>query len=142
MADTEDFNRGENEVVNASDSTGGTLRYALAADFDSTDPANTYYAFNWNFSRYYARTLLAFNPDATIKGEMLPSHGATGPGHLALGVRAEALGEWRERLEGHGVAIEKEVAWPRGGRSLYFRDPANNSVELVTPGLWGLPGGW
>lgn len=62
-ADTEDFNRGENEVVNASDSTGGTLRYALAADFDSTDPANTYYAFNWNFSRYYARTLLAFNPE-------------------------------------------------------------------------------
>ena len=38
--------------------------------------------------------------------------------------------------------IEKEVEWPKGGRSLYFRDPAGNSVELVTPGVWGLPSGW
>jgi hypothetical protein len=38
--------------------------------------------------------------------------------------------------------IEKEFGWPRGGRSIYFRDPAGNSVELVTPGLWGSPGGW
>ncbi len=60
-ADT--FDLGSTEVVNASDVSGGTLKYAIAADFDSTDPANTYYAFNWNFSRYYARTLLAFNPE-------------------------------------------------------------------------------
>jgi hypothetical protein len=26
--------------------------------------------------------------------------------------------------------------------AVYFRDPAGNSVELITPGLWGLPGGW
>ena len=57
------FDLGSTEVVNASDVTGGTLKYAIAGDFDSTDPANTYYAFNWNFSRYYARTLLAFNPE-------------------------------------------------------------------------------
>ncbi|WP_110049069.1 ABC transporter substrate-binding protein [Nocardiopsis sp. L17-MgMaSL7] len=57
------FDLGSTEVVNASDKAGGTLKYALAADFDSTDPGNTYYAFNWNFSRYYARTLLAFNTE-------------------------------------------------------------------------------
>ena len=57
-----EFDLGSTEVVNPSDKTGGTLKYAIAGDFDSTDPANTYYAFNWNFSRYYARTLLAFNP--------------------------------------------------------------------------------
>ena len=28
------------------------------------------------------------------------------------------------------------------GTSLYVRDPAGNSVELITPGLWGLPSGW
>ena len=86
--------------------------------------------------------LLLFNPAATLVGEMLPPHGARGPGHFALGVRSGGLDEWRQRLEGHGVAIEKEVTWPRGGRSIYFRDPAGNSVELITPGLWGLPGGW
>ncbi|NKZ01261.1 ABC transporter substrate-binding protein [Nocardiopsis alborubida] len=58
-----EFDQGSTEVVNASEQTGGTLRYAIEADFDSTDPGNTYYAFNWNFSRYYARTLLAFNPE-------------------------------------------------------------------------------
>lgn len=86
--------------------------------------------------------LLAFKPETTLKGDMLPPHGARGPGHFALGVRAENLDEWRRRLEAHGVVSEKEVTWPRGGHSIYFRDPAGNSVELVTPGLWGLPSGW
>jgi len=61
---------------------------------------------------------------------------------VALGVPAGSLSAWRERLAWHGVAIEKEVDWPRGGRSLYFRDPAGNSVEILTPGVWGLPSGW
>ena len=94
------------------------------------------------FFRVGDGVLLAFDPDATLRGDLLPPHGARGPGHFALGVRAEGLDAWRGRLEGHGVVIEKEMTWPRGGRSLYFRDPAGNSVELVTPGLWGLPGGW
>ena len=34
------------------------------------------------------------------------------------------------------VAIEREVDWPGGGFSLYFRDPAGNSLELATPRLW------
>ena len=36
--------------------------------------------------------------------------------------------------------VEMEVEWPEGGRSLYVRDPAGNSVELAPPTLWG--GGW
>jgi catechol 2,3-dioxygenase-like lactoylglutathione lyase family enzyme len=86
--------------------------------------------------------LLAFRAEVTRKGDPLPPHGATGPGHFALGIEAESFDAWRQRLQGHGVALEKEVGWPRGGRSLYFRDPAGNSVELVTPGVWGLPTGW
>jgi catechol 2,3-dioxygenase-like lactoylglutathione lyase family enzyme len=86
--------------------------------------------------------LLLFNAETTLRADHLPAHGARGPGHFALGIAASALDEWRRRLEHHGVAIEHEEAWPRGGRSLYFRDPAGNSVELITPGLWGLPSGW
>jgi catechol 2,3-dioxygenase-like lactoylglutathione lyase family enzyme len=89
-----------------------------------------------------ASVLLAFLAEATLKGDPLPPHGATGPGHFALGIEAEALDAWRRLLQGHGVSIEKEVEWPREGKSLYFRDPAGNSVELVTPGVWGLPSGW
>lgn len=86
--------------------------------------------------------LLAYHPEATLRGDVLPAHGAGGPGHFALGVRAEHQDEWRRRLEGRGVALDNQVTWPRGGRSLDFRDSERNSVELVTPGLWGLPNGW
>jgi len=86
--------------------------------------------------------LLVFDPATTLRGGGLPPHGATGPGHFALGVRADALEDWRRHLKAAGVGVEKEVAWPRGGRSLYFRDPAGNSVELVTPSVWGTPAGW
>jgi catechol 2,3-dioxygenase-like lactoylglutathione lyase family enzyme len=89
-----------------------------------------------------AGVLLAFLAEATLKGDQLPPHGASGPGHFALGIEADAFDTWRKLLQGHGVTIEKEMKWLRGGRSLYFRDPAGNSVELVTPGVWGLPSGW
>lgn len=89
-----------------------------------------------------ASVLLAFQAEATLKGDQLPPHGATGSGHFALGIEAEAFDAWRKHLQGHSIHIEKEVEWPRGGKSLYFRDPAWNSVELVTPGVWDLPSGW
>jgi catechol 2,3-dioxygenase-like lactoylglutathione lyase family enzyme len=89
-----------------------------------------------------ADVLLIFNARATRRGDTLPAHGASGPGHFALGIPAGSLPNWRSRLAAHRVEIEKEVDWPRGGQSVYFRDPAGNSVELLTPGLWGLPAGW
>jgi catechol 2,3-dioxygenase-like lactoylglutathione lyase family enzyme len=87
--------------------------------------------------------LLVFRPEATLaEGGDLPPHGATGPTHLALGIVTEDYEAWRSHLRTNGVEVEREVRWPRGGRSMYFRDPAGNSVELVTRGIWGLPGGW
>ena len=86
--------------------------------------------------------LLIFRPETTLKGDILPAHGATGPGHFALGVAEGSLDAWRRRLARHGVPIEKEAHWPAGGSSIYFRDPAGNSVELITPHVWGLPSGW
>ena len=89
-----------------------------------------------------AQVLLVFRPDSTLKGDRLPAHGTRGAGHVALGITPEDLDEWRERLERHKVQIEQEQTWERGGSSLYFRDPGGNSIELVTPGVWGLPSGW
>ena len=48
---------------------------------------------------------------------------------------------WMEaagRLEEAGVAIEADFRWPNGARSIYFRDPAGNSLEIAEPKLWGL----
>ena len=68
----------------------------------------------------------------------MPAHGAVGPGHAAFAVDEAELPAWRARLRAHGVAVEAEIAWPRGGRSLYVRDPAGNSIELAPPRIWGL----
>jgi catechol 2,3-dioxygenase-like lactoylglutathione lyase family enzyme len=86
--------------------------------------------------------LLAFVPEATLKGDILPSHGAKGAGHFALGIETKAFDAWQRLLQSYSITIEKEVEWPKGGKSIYFRDLAGNLVELITPGVWGLPSGW
>ncbi|QDU97431.1 VOC family protein [Lignipirellula cremea] len=81
--------------------------------------------------------LLLFNPavSSETQGE-IPAHGAKGAGHLALAVEEPTMPDWKKRLEQAGVAIEVDYSWSRGGRSLYFRDPAGNSLELATPRIW------
>ncbi len=83
--------------------------------------------------------LLLFNPrESSRGGDEIPPHGATGSGHVAFAIDQNDLDGWRKRLAAAGVAIEKVVDWPQGGQSLYFRDPAGNSLELTTPSIWGL----
>ncbi|HJU67953.1 MAG TPA: VOC family protein [Gemmatimonadaceae bacterium] len=77
------------------------------------------------------------NVPTSVNGARVPMHGATGAGHMAFAVADADLPSWRARLAASGVEIESEVTWPRGGRSLYVRDPAGNSVELASPLLWG-----
>lgn len=89
-----------------------------------------------------ASVVLIFRPEASRGGGALPPHGATGSGHLAFGVAADSWDAWHQWLAEKAVSIEHEHQWPSGGRSLYLRDPAGNSVELLTPGVWGLPAGW
>jgi catechol 2,3-dioxygenase-like lactoylglutathione lyase family enzyme len=69
-------------------------------------------------------------------GGAIPPHDGSGPVHVAFAIPAEALGEWEGHLEAAGVAIESRAVWPRGGTSLYFRDPDAHLLELATPGLW------
>ena len=90
------------------------------------------------FFRCGARVFLVFNPERTREGGEVPGHGAVGPGHVAFAVAADELDAWREHLRSRGVEVESDHAWPGGGRSLYLRDPAGNSVELGTPAIWGV----
>jgi catechol 2,3-dioxygenase-like lactoylglutathione lyase family enzyme len=85
------------------------------------------------------RMLLLFNPLASRESsDHFPSHGAFGPGHVAFGIREADVPTWTEQFQRRGVTIEKVIDWPAGGRSLYFRDPAGNSLELATPKIWGI----
>ena len=86
-----------------------------------------------------ATVLLIFDPARTrIPDAGVPTHGGTGEGHIAFTIEESEIDSWRMRLREFGVAIEVEVPWPSGGRSIYFRDPAGNVVELAPPTLWRL----
>lgn len=83
--------------------------------------------------------LLLFNPAATqISTSEIPTHGATGQGHVAFELEPDEIEQWREHLNAHNVPLELAYSWSNDGFSLYFRDPAGNSLELTTPATWGL----
>lgn len=91
------------------------------------------------FFRCGTAVFLVFNPDATsAPAQGVPAHGARGPGHVCFAIGEDEVDAWRARFLAHGVAIEAEMAWPRGGVSLYVRDPAGNCVEVGPPGIWGI----
>ncbi len=71
-----------------------------------------------------------------LPGGTIPPHDGSGPVHIALSVAPDALAEWETRLAAADVAIEGRTNWPRGGESIYFRDPDGHLLELATPGLW------
>ena len=68
----------------------------------------------------------------------IPPHDGHGPLHIAFAVSADDLPAWETRLGERGIEIEGRTAWPRGGHSIYFRDPDGHLLELATPGLWAV----
>lgn len=95
------------------------------------------------FYRCGDQVLLIFNAAATSKSPTsralpVPPHGAIGPGHVCFRAPASEIEAWRQRLEGAGVVIEADFEWPGGGRSIYFRDCAGNSLEFAEPRIWRL----
>ena len=87
------------------------------------------------------QVLLLFQQGTTLEpmmvpGGIIPSHDGRGPLHIGFAITHEAYDPWHERLRELDIKIESETTWPRGGRSLYFRDPDNHLLELITPGIW------
>ncbi len=95
------------------------------------------------FFRCGQTVVLIFNADETIKAAPsgtlpVPPHGAAGAGHLCFRVSGDRLDDMAAKLTAAGVTIEADFRWPSGARSIYFRDPAGNSLECAEPKLWNL----
>jgi catechol 2,3-dioxygenase-like lactoylglutathione lyase family enzyme len=105
-------------------------------------PLVTFEADRHAFFKVGRSMLLIFQPQATstevvtVGDAQIPQHGASGAGHFAFRVTREQLDVVRSRLAAADVAIESEIEWPNAARSIYFRDPAGNSVECATGDLW------
>ena len=87
--------------------------------------------------------LLIFNRAETLKPPPddalpVPPHGTTGPGHVCFRMDGPAIDRMVEKLNKAGIVIESDFRWPTGARSIYFRDPAGNSLECAEPRLWNL----
>jgi catechol 2,3-dioxygenase-like lactoylglutathione lyase family enzyme len=90
--------------------------------------------------------LLIFNPDKTLANDIinnistkLPIHGTFAPPsiiHFALEIEKQNYDGAKQILNERNIKIEKEVTWGKGTSSIYFRDPAGNLVEIITPGSW------
>lgn len=93
------------------------------------------------FYRCGNQVFLLFNPAATREkstaGIVVPTHGADGEGHLCFRASAPEIDIWHRHLTSLGIEIESDFEWPQGGRSIYFRDPAGNSLEFAEPRIWG-----
>ena len=83
------------------------------------------------------QVLLLFTKNADTQPTVLP-FGTVPPSdgqgqlHVAFAILPDEFETWREHLVGHSIEIESEIEWPEGGRSLYFRDPDQHSVEVKT----------
>jgi catechol 2,3-dioxygenase-like lactoylglutathione lyase family enzyme len=87
--------------------------------------------------------LLLFLRGASLTGIALPQgiippHDGAGSLHVAFAIAAPELPVWEARFSEHDVAVEARITWPRGGQSIYFRDPDGHLLELATPGLWAI----
>ena len=93
------------------------------------------------FLRCGDRLVLLFDAEITIESGDgpfdAPEHGMRGAGHIAFAARDCEIDQWKEHLAAHGINIEKEICWERG-RSIYFRDPSENSIEIASPAIWGI----
>ena len=95
------------------------------------------------FFRMDGGVLLVFNPQSTVTPSKdprmpVPGHGSVGPGHVCFAASADEIASWERRLSDYLIEIEADFTWPNGGRSIYFRDPAGNSIEFAEPRIWGL----
>lgn len=82
--------------------------------------------------------LLIFNADESTGQSRPPPHGTVGPAHTCFVSPPGAYENWKRWILGAGVDIIDEIEWtsPLRGRSIYFRDPSGNVLEIADTDIW------
>jgi catechol 2,3-dioxygenase-like lactoylglutathione lyase family enzyme len=93
------------------------------------------------------QVLLLFKKGASVMptvtpGGTIPPTDGDGSLHVAFSIPPDDFEAWQEWLIETGLDIESVVAWPDGGRSLYFRDPDEHVIELKTNNWHGKALNW
>jgi peptide/nickel transport system substrate-binding protein len=97
---TAQYNAAVGKVFNPSTKKGGTLRFAHSGDWDSLDPADTYYGYSWDFIRLYGRALTMFAPKPGPDGNKLIPDLAE-----SLGVASDGAKTWTYKIK-KGIKFE------------------------------------
>jgi len=111
--------------------------YKTIFEFETLSSSERLCALNVSNRQVLLLFLKGASTVATVtSGGVIPPNDGDGQLHLAFSIAADELERWESWLAENGIEIESKVKWERGGTSIYFRDPDQHLLELVTPGLW------
>ena len=111
--------------------------YKTIFEFETLSSSERLCALNVSNRQVLLLFLKGASTVATVtSGGVIPPNDGDGQLHLAFSIAADELENWETWLVENGIEIESKVKWERGGTSIYFRDPDQHLLELVTPGLW------
>jgi peptide/nickel transport system substrate-binding protein len=125
-AATAEFNAGVGKVFKPSDAKGGTLRFAHGSDFDSLDPADTYYGYSWDFIRFYGRALTMFSTKPGAEGNKLVPDLAE-----SLGTSSDNAKTWTYKLKS---GIKFEDGSPVTSKDVKYAVERSLDKEVFTQG--------
>jgi catechol 2,3-dioxygenase-like lactoylglutathione lyase family enzyme len=122
--------------INVADMNRARRFYESLFGFEAMVDSERFCAFRVGADVLLLFTEGASNDPVSVAHGIIPPHNTVGAGHLAFAVSNDELEIWRGVLGERGITVESEVLWELGGRSIYFRDPDHNLVELASPGVW------
>jgi catechol-2,3-dioxygenase len=77
--------------------------------------------------------VLVFDRDQTTR-QRIP-HGASGSGHACFVTPPDEYERWKRHLSRAAVVVIEEADY-NGIRSMYFKDPAGNVLEIAEGDMW------
>jgi catechol 2,3-dioxygenase-like lactoylglutathione lyase family enzyme len=141
----------DRDIIGNAPRLNGVLETSLYVE--NLERAKEFYRALFSFKEFFtddrmcameippSQVLLLFRRGATLTpapmhGGWIPPHGGTGSLHLCFGIPLRELAKWEAHLQRLDIALLSKLTGPKGGTSLYFRDPDDNLLEIATPGLW------